>query len=132
VLADNADRIREKGITVELGPSLGEVVASPTQIYQLFSNLVRNSIENSESGNPVIEISNLGVEGTVHRFLVRDNGGGIPEEILGDLFTPFVKGESGGTGIGLSIVEKIIKAYGGEIKAYNDNGACFELTLKDY
>jgi PAS domain S-box-containing protein len=129
VLADNADRIREKGITVEFGPSLGEVVASPIQIYQLFSNLVRNSIEHSGNESPVIEISNLGVEGTVHRFLVRDNGGGIPEEILDDLFIPFVKGESGGTGIGLSIVEKIVKTYGGEIKAYNDNGACFEFAL---
>jgi signal transduction histidine kinase len=29
-------------------------------------------------------------------------------------------------------VEKIVKAYGGEIRAYNDNGACFEFTLKDH
>jgi hypothetical protein len=131
VLAENADRIEGKGITVRLGPSLGNVVASPTQMYQLFSNLVRNSVEHCRSDSPVIEISRLGVEGTVHRFLVRDNGEGIPADVLENLFAPFVKGESGGTGIGLSLVEKIVKTYRGQITAFNDNGACFEFTLKD-
>jgi signal transduction histidine kinase len=132
VLADNSEGIEEKVITVELGPALGKVVASPTQMYQLFSNLVRNSIEHNKSENPVIEISSPGVEGTVHRFLVRDNGQGIPEEILDEVFTPFVRAQSGGKGIGLSIVEKVVKTYGGEIRAHNDNGACFEFTLEDY
>jgi signal transduction histidine kinase len=44
---------------------------------------------------------------------------------------PFSRGESGQTGIGLSIVRKIVKAYNGEVRAYNDNGAVFELTFRE-
>ncbi|MBN1288246.1 MAG: hypothetical protein JXA49_01230, partial [Actinobacteria bacterium] len=131
VLANNTEMIEEKGTTVEVVSPLGQVVASPTQIYQLFANLIVNSIKHSESENPIIEISSLGTEGTTHRFLVRDNGQGIPEEILGDLFTPFVKAHSDGSGIGLLTVERIVKTCGGEIRAYNDNGACFEFDLRD-
>jgi signal transduction histidine kinase len=63
---------------------------------------------------------------------VRDNGTGIPPGDLDRIFTPFFKGrETGGTGIGLAIVEKIVILYGGAIRAYNDGGACFEFTLHD-
>jgi len=68
----------------------------------------------------------------LHRYLTRDNGSGIAPEYLGRIFLPFVKGKTGETGIGLTTVEKIVAVYGGEIRAYNDNGACFEFTLKDY
>ena len=132
VLEENAEMIKEKGITVEVVSPLGTVVANPTHMYQLFSNLIRNSIKHGENENLVIEISSLGVDGTTHRFLVRDNGQGIPEEVLDDVFTPFVKAGSQGSGIGLSIVEKIVKAYGGEIRAYNNGGACFEFKLRDW
>jgi len=132
VLMENAEMIKEKGVAVKVASPLGAVVSSPTNIFQLFTNLIRNSIEHNNDKNPAIEISNLGVDGTIHRFLVRDNGQGIPEEILDDVFTPFVKAQSCGSGIGLSIVEKIVKTYGGEIRAYNDNGACFDFTLRDF
>ncbi|MHB8895097.1 MAG: PAS domain-containing protein [Candidatus Geothermincolia bacterium] len=132
VLAENAEEIRERGITVNVVSPLGEVVASPTHIYQAFANLIGNSIKHCESESPLIEISCLGMDGPAHRFLVRDNGRGIPAEVLARVFMPFVKAESGGTGIGLSIVEKIVETYGGRIRAYNDNGACFEFTLMDY
>lgn len=122
----------QAGETVEVASPLGTVVANPTQIYQVFSNLIRNFIKHNKAENPVIEISNLGTDDTTHRFLVRDNGQGIPEEVPDDVFMPFLKAQSSGTGIGLSIVEKVVRAYGGGIRAYKDNGACFEFTLKDY
>ena len=66
-----------------------------------------------------------------HSYLVCDNGSGIPPEDLERIFDPFFKGERGGTGIGLAIVERIVKTYGGEIRAYNRDGPCFEFTLYD-
>ncbi len=66
-----------------------------------------------------------------HHYLVRDNGQGIPEEDLFNIFLPFFKGEYMGTGLGLAIVRKLIGVYDGEIKAYNDGGACFEFSLRD-
>lgn len=70
---------------------------------------------------------------SVHRFLVSDNGPGISEEMMDKVFIPFAKdNDKGETGMGLSIVERMVKVYGGDIRAFNDNGACFEFTLKDF
>jgi signal transduction histidine kinase len=116
-----------------VGDRLGHVVGSPTHFYQLFSNLIRNCIKHCRSDRPVLNVRRLEEAGIgVHRYLVRDNGEGIPEADLEDIFTPFFKGKSGGTGIGLATVEKIVNLYGGEVRAYNNNGACFEFTISDY
>jgi PAS domain S-box-containing protein len=113
---------------------LGTVVASRTHVFQIFSNLIRNAVRFAGGGEPRIDILRLSSEeDSVHRFLVRDNGPGIPEEIIDKIFIPFTKdSDRGETGIGLSIVERVVKVYGGEIRTYNDNGACFEFSLKDY
>ena len=83
---------------------------------------------------PVVEITRLEMDEAsgASRYLVRDNGPGIPEEHLDDVFIPFFKGKSGDSGIGLAIVDKVVKVYRGEVRAYNDNGACFEFTLRDF
>ena len=133
ILRECSSALRERGIEVKVSPDLGAVTANRTQIFQLFSNLIRNAIEHNSSESPVIEVSYLGYDGKDgHRYLVRDNGDGIPEDIINQVFVPFVKGERGGTGIGLSITEKITGVYGGKIRSYNDNGACFEFTIRDF
>jgi signal transduction histidine kinase len=60
------------------------------------------------------------------------NGQGIQDENLEKVFLPFFKEEYMGTGLGLAIVRKLVGVYNGEIKAYNDGGACFEFTLRDW
>lgn len=132
VLEENASACYEKGVMVVVSKDLGSVTASPTQIYQVFSNLVRNCIKYCDNKKPIISIERVGNGGRNHKFLVRDNGSGIPPEIVDHMFEPFFKGSNGGTGIGLATVEKIVTTYGGAIKAYNKEGACFEFTFKDY
>ncbi len=132
-LEEKAGRIKSEGISVEVADDMGQVRASPTHMYQLFSNLIGNAIAHNDSPSPSIQVSYLGDDDSGgHRYLVRDNGSGIPAEDLEKIFIPFFKGKAGDTGIGLSTVEKIVRVYGGEIRAYNDDGACFEFTLKDY
>jgi PAS domain S-box-containing protein len=127
------EKIKEKGAEVEVDDELGKLEASPTHIYQLFSNLIVNAVIHNDNQNPVVEVNYLGPDGAGgHRYLVRDNGSGIPEEDLNRVFIPFFKGESGQTGIGLAIVAQIVNTYGGIVKAYNDNGACFEFTISDF
>jgi PAS domain S-box-containing protein len=113
---------------------LGTVVASPTHVFQIFSNLIRNAVRFAKGDEPRIDILRLPCEGdSVHRFLVSDNGPGISEEMMDKVFIPFAKdNDKGETGMGLSIVERMVKVYGGDIRAFNDNGACFEFTLKDF
>jgi len=130
VIEERAGAIADRGIEVKAAADLGRVTANRTQMYQVFSNLIDNAIKHNDSESPRIEISYLGAdEKDRHRYLVKDNGPGIPPHDLENIFVLFFKGESGETGVGLSIVEKIVKLYGGGIRAYNDNGACFELVI---
>ena len=133
VLEERKRDIDEKGIEVKVVGDMGKVRAERTHIYQVFSNLVGNAIRHNTSSNPEIQVRHLGDEGNIHRYLVRDNGPGIPEGAEEYIFLPFRKGDlSDGSGIGLSIVDKIVRGYGGEITVYNDSGACFEFTLRTF
>jgi PAS domain S-box-containing protein len=133
VLSEKAGDIMEKGVEVKLDDDLGQVIAAPTHIYQLFSNLISNAVKYNDNQKPIVEVRYRGgANGDGHRYLVHDNGTGIPPDIIDRVFMPFVRGKSGETGIGLSIVQKIVNAYGGSISAYNDHGACFEFTIKDF
>lgn len=60
----------------------------------------------------------------------RDNGPGIPEQIIPRLFEPFVTSKNEGTGLGLAIVKRIIQQHGGAITAFNDNGAVFRISFQ--
>ena len=132
VLEERGKEIRDNGIRVEISGDLGTVSANPTHMYQVFSNIIGNAIEHNTSKEPVVRIKYLGEEvAGGHRYLVKDNGEGIPPDIIDTIFLPFSKGASGGSGIGLSIVNKVISSYGGLIKVFNDNGACFEFVLND-
>jgi PAS domain S-box-containing protein len=127
--------LKERGVQVNVDDDLGVTAMDPTHAYQVFSSLIGNAIKHNDSENPEIHISRLGETGPgMLRYMVRDNGPGIPEGAEEDIFLPFHKGpNSTDAGIGLSIVDKVVRLYGGQIRAYNDNnGACFEFTLKDF
>ena len=133
VLEERATDILERGTKVEVGDDLGEVVADFTHIYQLFSNLIGNAILHNDSDAPVVKVVRRADESPgCHRYAVCDNGSGIPEENFERIFAPFFRGKAGGTGIGLNIVQKIVKVYGGDISVHNAGGACFEFCLKDF
>ncbi len=133
VLDDLATLVMETGVTVTADSDLGHIRANRTQVYQVLSNLLANALKHNDSKEPAVEVRYSGVdEAGAHRYLVRDNGPGIPAGSEKDIFKPFFKGATTeGTGIGLSITERMVKAYNGEIRAFNDRGAVFEFTLRD-
>lgn len=131
VIEERAGEIDAKGIRVEHS-ALGTIRADEVHMYQLFANLIANSIVHNVSEKPAITVERMDAPPGSHVFRVRDNGEGIAPEDLGRIFEPFYKHGTAGAGIGLSTVSRIVQVYDGEIRAYNDNGACFEVTLKDY
>lgn len=131
VLEERSEDIEVNDVDVVVDKDLGTVRGNPVQIYQLFSNIIGNAIEHCDSSKPLVRVKRLDGESEEHRYIVSDNGSGIPEQMLEEIFIPFKKGEHGGTGIGLSIVQKVVELYGGDIRAYNDGGAVFEFHLKD-
>lgn len=103
-------------------------VLADEAIYSVFSNLIDNSIKHGQSTAVEIRVEKRGEFAVI---TVKDNGSGIPVEIIDRIFEEgFSYGNKAGSGLGLYIVKKVIERYGGQIRAYNDNGAVFEIKLR--
>jgi two-component system nitrogen regulation sensor histidine kinase GlnL len=112
-------------------PSLPPVLVNRDQLIQVFLNLVKNAAEaiGEEAADGEICLSSsfrpgvrLAVPGSKTRvalpleFCVRDNGPGVPEDLLPHLFDPFVTTKPSGSGLGLALAAKIIGDHGGIIE----------------
>ncbi|HEY2290099.1 MAG TPA: HAMP domain-containing sensor histidine kinase [Thermoanaerobaculia bacterium] len=106
------------------------------KIRAVLRNLLENAVKYSLSDNLPIVVAVQEDEGEI-TIRVTDDGPGIPEADLANLFEPFYRVDrsrskkSGGYGLGLSICKRIVEAHGGSIVAANDipRGATFTLTL---
>jgi len=134
---DHVKRLAQSGFgrhikyVQDYDPSLPPVLANRDQLVQVFLNLVKNAAEAIGEGTPDGEIQlttafrpgmRLSVPGNKSRvalpleFCVKDNGPGVPEDLLGHLFDPFVTTKPKGSGLGLALVAKIIGDHGGIIE----------------
>ncbi|HHP7229838.1 MAG TPA: response regulator [Xenococcaceae cyanobacterium] len=125
--------IRETQATIKVD-KLPTLMVNPTEISRLFQNLIGNSLKFRSQQEPVIEI------GTVYdqdnwQIFVKDNGIGIDTQYHHKIFQVFERLHSEddypGTGIGLSICQKVVKRHGGKIwlKSVPDQGSTFYFTL---
>ncbi|HET6419983.1 MAG TPA: response regulator [Geobacteraceae bacterium] len=103
--------------------------ADPLEIEQIFSNLFVNSIEEMHDGG-TLTVSLDHNEKEIF-IKVSDTGKGIPQENLNKIFDPFYTTKKIGTGLGLSVVLRIVKTYHGRIEAENnpEKGVTFSITL---
>jgi signal transduction histidine kinase/CheY-like chemotaxis protein/TolA-binding protein len=99
------------------------LVGDPTKLSQILINLINNSIKFTKNGDVTLDIKTVKETDnkTTLKFVVQDNGIGIPEDKIENIFDSFSQGSVeinrtyGGTGLGLSIVKKIIELMGSEI-----------------
>ena len=134
--AISLSKVESKGVkprvVVECEPDLPDVMIDPLQIRQVLINLIRNAVEALEDESaPLITVS-ASMEGSDVRVDVRDNGHGLPADVMKTLFEPFHSSKSHGMGLGLSICQTIVETHGGKIKAEHceEGGARFSFTLK--
>jgi PAS domain S-box-containing protein len=125
--------IQEQGVLVTIAPALPDVVVDRTRIREVLTNLIENAIKFRGSREPRVEIGVVDTDGQP-AFYVRDNGIGIEPECQSRIFGLFEKldPKSGGTGIGLAIVRRIIEVHGGKIwveSAGPGQGSTFLFTL---
>jgi signal transduction histidine kinase len=112
---------KEHALRVELPPEPLPVHADPTRMEQVLGNLVRNAAKYTEPAGK-IEVSAWSEDGTAV-VRVRDNGIGIPTELLPRIFDLFIQGEQsldrsgGGLGIGLTLVRRLVEMHGGQVAA---------------
>jgi signal transduction histidine kinase len=127
--------IDDKSSTVEFANHVSPdeaVVGNPDRLVQVFVNLLRNALNAVEAASGKIDVrSRSGPRGIA--IAVEDNGRGIPQDVLPDIFDAFVttRLDARGTGLGLTVAEGIVRQHGGTISASNrpEGGARLEVTL---
>jgi len=123
--------IQEHGVSVDVAAParLPPIPGDAEQLQQVFFNLVKNAVQAmSEGGRLAIALSADDRDLTV---AFRDTGSGIAPEDFRRLFEPFHTTKSGGHGIGLAVVKRIVDAHGGRIDVSSKpgEGTCFRLVF---
>lgn len=118
-------------IVQDLEPDLPRVVADPSQIYQVLVNLTVNAVQAMPDGG-LLTIRTRGV-GDAVVLIVEDTGIGMSEDIRANIFMPFftTKDVDQGTGLGLSVVDGIVRAHGGTttVSSVPGEGSRFEVRI---
>jgi signal transduction histidine kinase len=148
IISDLEIEIKKTNATISLEP-LPSLVVVPTQMRQLFQNLISNSIKFANPGvYPSIRIWSECIEpadyaalprgvSRIYKIMIRDNGIGFDQKFADDIFVVFKRLHSyhqiEGTGIGLSICKKIVELHRGEIRAESapGKGSLFTISLPD-
>ena len=127
-------------IETEFDPSIGKISVVPQDLSRAFLNIVNNACyaandkrKNTKNGfNPIVKVSakNLGDKVEIR---IRDNGNGIPHEVLNRMFNPFftTKPAGVGTGLGLALTYDIItQVHKGEIDVDTQEGEFAEFIIR--
>jgi len=134
-------RARERSIELlaDIPSSVPEQVrGDPTRLRQVLTNLVGNAIKFTEQGEVVVSLRVVAERDgkAVVRFAVRDTGIGIPERQRQSIFQPFNQGDLsmtrryGGTGLGLTIAQRLVTMMGGELAVRSEEGRGSEFSFQ--
>ena len=122
----------DKIISVKKDKNIPIIYADQNKLRQVIVNLLENSQDALKKiKNPKIKISIKKKVNEV-KLIVEDNGSGIPDEIIGRIFEPYVTSKKTGTGLGLAVVHKIIEEHEGKIKIdrIKKSGTRITITLR--
>jgi signal transduction histidine kinase len=126
-LAPLARREREIELVAQVPPGLPAVLADPTRLEQVLRNLIQNALRHTPPGG-IIALSAEPAGPAMLALSVADTGVGIASEDLPHVFERFYRGDSsraretGGAGLGLSLVRELVAAMGGAVRAESTPG----------
>jgi PAS domain S-box-containing protein len=136
-LADTRERQGAIEVDVDLPGELPEIQGDPDQLTQVFTNLLINAFEAMEGRGTVritatsVRLANAGDGRDAVLVEVFDDGPGIPPDVAENVFDPFFTTKPKGSGLGLSIVRKIVDAHDGRIDVQTapGQGTTIRVTL---
>ncbi|KAB1155074.1 tetratricopeptide repeat-containing hybrid sensor histidine kinase/response regulator [Flavobacterium luteum] len=132
--------INNNTFSVEIDENIPDfLIGDPTKLSQIFLNLINNALKFTKNGEVkvILNSTETNEEFTAIHFEVIDTGIGIPEEKIESVFDSFSQGsieinrKYGGTGLGLTIVKKLVHLLGGKIKVESKvgKGSSFKFDL---
>jgi signal transduction histidine kinase len=133
VLSDLEIIISKKQAKVHIA-TLPVIEMDPSQVYQLFLNLIANGLKFNKAETPMIEITCQKENKNLWEIRVQDNGIGLDKKFKEKIFEPFFKvhgrREYTGTGTGLAICKKLVERHHGTISAEGEGGKGTTFTIK--
>jgi signal transduction histidine kinase len=124
--------VKTKAVVSKFYGEIPEIECSPSQINQVFLNIITNAAQAIDSHGEIVIETKLRDENHV-AIRIADTGCGIPEENLSKIRDPFftTKEVGTGTGLGLSIVDEIIRSHNGEllVESVVGKGSAFTVVL---
>jgi signal transduction histidine kinase len=131
-------RLQGVEIVADIAPNLPTVGADRVAIYEVLANLLDNAIKYSGNGKQIVIKSYLTQDNMIETT-VQDSGGGIPTNLIPNLFEKFYRShrsrsQVGGTGLGLYLSKAIVDAHGGKIwvRSKEGEGSTFGFTVQPY
>jgi len=123
------DCAHESNVELHLGEGTRlTLMGDRTALRQVFSNLFRNSAE-AVNGRVRIEVTATPHEHDAE-IRIKDNGPGIPQDVLEKIFIPFYTTKPSGTGLGLALVHRIVTDHGGKVTVVSgQEGTTFIVSL---
>jgi signal transduction histidine kinase len=130
VLKFQKSEFEDRGIAVEAQTpaSLPNVMADRNQVKQVFFNITKNAMEAMQPGGK-LKIKSRADDDSVY-LLFGDSGSGIRHEDMVNLFQPYYTTKSGGHGLGLMIVKRIMRMHGGQVGIESQQGLGTIITLQ--
>jgi len=126
------DQLNQQEISMQkyLDLNLPRLKLDPQQLKQVLINIIQNAIYSIKNGG-LITIRTFRREDNFAAVEIEDTGIGIPDDVLQDMFNPFFTTKPNGSGLGLSITQRIIHAHGGKIdvKSQVGKGTTFSFVL---
>ena len=126
--------IENRGLTIEdkLARQLPSAPLDPAQIKQVLVNLLKNAMQAMSKGGALTVQTGSGADGVW--ISIADTGCGIPQDQLNRIFEPFFTTKKKGSGLGLMIVQRIVREHGGLIKleSHVGQGTTFRIWLPLY
>ncbi len=134
-LVSNTARKKEINICLNYQADREDIFADPSQLKQLFLNIIMNAIQAIKNIPGKIEINVIFSEGKnkytpVYLIEFIDNGEGISNENIDKIFDPFYTTKNEGTGLGLSISYGIINQHGGDIEFFSEPGKGTKVKIR--
>ncbi len=126
--------LEQKHIDLLISPALPSILCDRVRIGEIFANLISNAIKYNDKNKCVITIGHRD-EAEAHVFYVQDNGPGIPAQYHAKIFEIFQRlnkrEDQEGTGVGLTIVKKIVELHKGRVwvESKVGDGATFFFTI---
>lgn len=134
---DTIAQAPDREVTVVDDPAGPVVTGDEHKVRQVMTNLIGNALRYSPEGSPIEIVVSSDADRGVARFEIVDHGEGVPEQFRSKIFDRFWRAdnsrnrETGGSGLGLSIVQSIVRAHGGSVSARETEGggATFRVEL---